>query len=87
MDPLFIVISLFLKVLKFFIWLFKKIVKLGLLWLVLGYFVNYVMIEDHTTFQHVLCMLLAWGGTFINLFWNKIKKLLKNKIAKSESIT
>ena len=87
MDPLFIVINIFFKVLRVFLWLFKKIVKLGLFWLVLGYFINYVMIDNPTTIQHVLCMLLAWGGTFINIFGKRFIKFLSRKKTSDESMT
>lgn len=79
MDPISTCIVIGIKVLSFMLQLFRSICRLGLFWLFAGYFIYYVLIEDPTPTQHVLCLLLAWGGTFIHFFGVKIIKAVIEK--------
>ena len=76
MDPISIAIRIGMMTVSFMLWIFKLICKLGLFWLFAGYFIYYVLIENPTPTQHLLCLLLAWGGTFLNFFGMKIIKAI-----------
>ena len=85
MDPISFVLVMWFKLFMFVVRVFILLCKNGFFWLMAGYFVNYVMLDNPTSMQHFICMLVAWGGTFIHFFGRKTYTFMKSKIGSKES--
>ncbi|MDD3414235.1 MAG: hypothetical protein PHY47_09560 [Lachnospiraceae bacterium] len=85
MDPIFLVISIFIRMVLFVFKMIWMLCKWGFGWMMLGYFLDHYLSGGSSSPSHILFMCIAWGGTFLHFFGGRIINVIKKKRANSDT--
>ena len=85
MDPIFLVITIFIRMVFFVFKMIWMLCKWGFGWMMLGYFLDHYLSGGPSSPSHILFMCIAWGGTFIHFFGKSIIREMKKYWKKKQT--